>query len=68
MAARRDGWMAKRQTQPSAERAMKKTTLNIPKDIHQKIRVLAIQRDRQMGAVVTEALEKYLREQPRDKK
>jgi len=47
---------------------MKKTTLNIPKDVHQKIKVLAIKQEREMGAVVTEALENYLRKQPRDTK
>lgn len=59
--------MAKRQTKPSGKRIMKKTTLNIPKDIHLKIRVLAFQQDREMGAVVTEALENYLRNPSRDK-
>lgn len=68
MATRRDGWMARRRSQPTVEIPMKKTTLNIPKDVHQKIKVLAIKQEREMGAVVTEALENYLRKQPRDAK
>ena len=43
-------------TQP----AIRKTTLNIPKVVHQKIKILAAQQDREMSELVTEALEQYL--------
>lgn len=42
------------------QQAIRKTTLNIPKVVHQKIKILAAQQDREMSELVTEALERYL--------
>lgn len=52
---------------PATERAMRKTTLNIPKDVHQQIKILAAQQDREMSVVVTEALERFLASARRSK-
>jgi len=48
-------------------RQTKKTTLILPKDLHTRIKVLAVEEDREMGELVTEALEAYLRSKGRDR-
>ena len=52
-----DGKMAQ---EYMTQQAIRKTTLNIPKVVHQKIKILAAQQDREMSELVTEALERYL--------
>jgi predicted transcriptional regulator len=42
------------------DRPMKKTTVNIPKQVHKDLKVLAVKQDRELSEVVTEALEQYL--------
>lgn len=39
---------------------LKKTTLRLPQDLHRRLKIRAAQEDRQMGDVLTEAVEKYL--------
>lgn len=39
---------------------MSKTTLRLPKDLHKKLKIRAIQQEREMQEVVAEAIEEYL--------
>lgn len=45
---------------PDAEPEMTKTTLRIPKDLHRKLKIRAVEQDREMSELAAEAIEQYL--------
>jgi predicted transcriptional regulator len=50
----------KRRTGKEAAKPMKKTTLNLDADLHKRLRILAIEEDTSMTALVEKAVESYI--------
>lgn len=51
-------------TQPGAKTAIKKTTVELPEDLHKRLMRLKIDRDVSMGALIIDALEQAYPDEP----